>query len=197
MHILETSLNGNRVLLRKLKVSDFLDVYKNIRSKEVGKWTGPPKKSYFENPVGRFFCRTVEHFLKGLKMIYKALFKPKDEMIFRLAVVFKKTGKVIGIISLIKNDPQDDFADLGFWIGKKYWGKGLMSEVLPFALKFGFEQLGLNRIEAWTFEENVGSRKVMEKCGFKLRETVEAAYVKYGQSRNRLNYTITISEFSN
>ena len=109
----------------------------------------------------------------------------------RLAVVFKKTGKVIGIISLIKNDQQDNFADLSFWIGKKYWGKGLISEALPFALKFGFEQLGFNRIEAWTFEENVGSRKVMEKCGFIFARKDKNAYYKFGQWHDCLNYTLS------
>lgn len=185
-----TRFENSEILLRKLRVSDLFEVYKNIKDKQVGKWTGPPRKKWVENPVGRFICRMSEHTLKGGKMIWYSLFKPEVQTSFRLGIVLKETNKVIGIVSLTKELPDDDFADIGFWIGRRYWGRGLMSEVLPLAVRYGFEELGLDKIKAWTFEENVASKKVMEKCGFKKECVHKNAYIKYGRSQNRIDYVI-------
>ncbi len=180
----------DRILLRKLKVTDLFNVYRNIRDKEVGKWTGPPGKGCMGTPVGSVIGRLAGHFNKGLKIIVGAFVRSKKEKSLRLGVVLKDTGKVIGIVSFSKNNDEDDFADLGFWIGRKYWRKGLMSEVLPLAIEFGFKQWGLERIDAWTFEDNVGSKKVMEKCGMIQESVIENAYIKYGKPCNRINYSI-------
>jgi len=188
-------LESDRIVIRKLLVFDFYDVYKNIRNKQVRKWIGAPRSKIFENPIGRVICRYAEYFLKGMKVLFSVFFKSNTEKVYRFGIVLKETGKVIGIISLTKNSPNDDFADIGFWIGRRYWSMGLMSEILPLAVKFGFEQLELERIEAWTFEENSGSIKVLEKCAFKQESVVKNAYVKYGQHRNRVNYAICKSEF--
>ncbi len=191
----KSSIVGERILVRELSVFDAIDIYINIRDKEVGRWTGPPRQWYLENKIGRFVCRAVRHMWKGLQLIWTSIFEPKSKKVFRLAVVLRETGKVIGVVSLSKNEPQEEFADIGFWISKRYWGKGLMSEALKLALKFGFEQLGLVSIEAWAFEKNVSALKVMEKCGFRLKEVVKDAYIKYNVSQNRLNYAILKSEF--
>lgn len=185
----------DRILLRKLKVSDLFSVYLNIRDKEVGKWTGPPRKECMENPVGSIIGRLAEHFIKGSKMIARAFFKSKKEKCLRLGIVLKETGKVIGIVSFTKNNHEDDFADLGFWIGRKYWGKGLISEVLPSAFEFGFKHWGLECIKAWTFEDNVGSKKAMVKCGMVQESVIENAYVKYNKLRNRINFEISKKQY--
>ncbi len=188
---------SDRIIIRKLLVSDFYDVYKNIRNKQVRKWIGAPRSKIFKNPVGRVICRYAGYFLKGIKVIFSAFSKSKTGKVYRFGIVLKETGRVIGIISLTKNSPGDDFADMGFWIGKKYWGKGLMTEALKMGIEFGFKNLELERIEAWTFEKNVGSRKVMGKCGLTLEETVNNAYFKYNENQNRLNFAVSKSEFEN
>ena len=66
-----------------------------------------------------------------------------------------------------------------------------MSEALPLAIEFGFKQWGLERISAWTFEDNIGSKKVIKKCGLIQESVVEDAYIKYGKPRNRINFTIS------
>ena len=188
------NLEGSKISLRILRFSDAFDIYINIRDKEVGKWTGPPEHPYLENPLGRFICKTLRHMIKGLKLLAKAVVKPKNETTFRFAIVPKEIGRAIGVVSLTKINPHENTADLGFWIGKKYWGKGLASEAVKLALNIGFNQLGLDKITAWTFEANAASRKVMEKCGFKFDGIVKSAYLKYNEMQNRLNYRILKNE---
>lgn len=57
-------------------------------------------------------------------------------------------------------------ADLGFWLLPEFWKKGIINEVVPSVLRFCFEGLQLNRIEAQVEAENSACRKTMEKSGF-------------------------------
>jgi RimJ/RimL family protein N-acetyltransferase len=114
---------------------------------------------------------------------------------YKLGVVLKETGRVIGVITIAKVDRQNRCSEIGFWIGKKYWGQGLTSEALRLALQFGFEELELHRIYAWTYEKHIASRKVMEKCGFKLEGTMREASLKDNERQDILNYGILKSEY--
>ena len=58
-------------------------------------------------------------------------------------------------------------AEVGYWIGQPYWGRGLASEALRLLIQFGFMTLKLNRVEAGHFEHNVASGRVMQKAGMR------------------------------
>lgn len=58
-------------------------------------------------------------------------------------------------------------AEIGYELTPEYWQQGFMTEVIPKIVEFGFNHLGLNRIEAFVEPENMGSRKVLKKVGFK------------------------------
>jgi RimJ/RimL family protein N-acetyltransferase len=197
MKQLKLNLEGSKVSLRTLRLSDAWDVYTGIRNKEVGKWSGPDVCPRIENAFIGFACRLLRHLCKGLQLFCQALYLPKNPKVFRLGIVLRETRRVIGIITLSRSKSQPQCAEIGFWIGKKYWGRGLATEAVQLVLRLGFNNLGLGKIEAWTFEKNVGSIKVMEKCDFKLDGVVEAAYLKYGEMQNRLNYRILKSEYEN
>jgi RimJ/RimL family protein N-acetyltransferase len=197
MKQIKLNLEGGKVSLRMLRLSDAWDVYTNIRDKEVGKWTGPDVCARIENTFIRFASQLLRHLRKGIQLFCQALYPPKNPKVFRLGIVLRETRRVIGIITLSRSKSQPQCAEIGFWIGKKYWGHGLATEAVQLVLEFGFSNIGLERIEAWTFEKNVGSIKVMEKCGFKLDGVVNAAYLKYNEMQNRLNYRILKSEYKN
>ncbi len=59
-------------------------------------------------------------------------------------------------------------AEIGFWLLPEYWGKGYMYEAFRKICRFGFEQLGLHRIEGWVESENTACIKALIKCGFVL-----------------------------
>jgi len=79
-------------------------------------------------------------------------------------------------------------AELGYVLAKKYWGKGFATEAVSLALKKGFADLELIRIDAYVDPENLGSIKVLERNKF-LREGHLSKYVIHrGQIRDRFIY---------
>jgi ribosomal-protein-alanine N-acetyltransferase len=58
-------------------------------------------------------------------------------------------------------------ADIGYWLGQKYWGQGIISEALKSFIKFSFKKLKLLRLQAGVAVENKASVKVLKKAGFK------------------------------
>jgi len=84
------------------------------------------------------------------------------------AVTLRNGGDLIGAIGLIVNR-RHNRAELGYWIGKPYWGKGFCTEAAESILEYGFTQLNLNRIFASYLTRNPSSGRVMEKLHM-LRE---------------------------
>lgn len=71
---------------------------------------------------------------------------------------------LIGLVGLMIA-PEHDTAELSYWIGKPYWGKGYATEAASAILAFGFDQLRLNRIYATSLARNAASARVLEKIG--------------------------------
>lgn len=72
-------------------------------------------------------------------------------------------------------------AEIGYWLAKEYWGKGIMSQAARKVADFGFKELGLERITAAVFHFNLGSARVLEKSGFKLEGVLRNHYKKDGR----------------
>ena len=94
------------------------------------------------------------------------------------ATVLKETGKPVGSIGLMIGKASniglpDTEAEIGFWIGVPYWGRGLIPEAVSELLRYGFEELRLDRIWCGYFDGNMRSGRVQEKCGFKYHHTAE------------------------
>lgn len=97
--------------------------------------------------------------------------------------VRQNNGELIGGIGFHlvygKNSHKDE---IGYWLAKPFWGKGIMTKVVKRFCRFGFEEMGLIRIEATVFHFNDASAKVLEKCGFQLEaSTLKNYYRKYGK----------------
>lgn len=87
-------------------------------------------------------------------------------------------GKYVGGIGLrMKNQHS---AELGYWIGRKYWNKGYATSAISSIVEFGFNDLGLARIFAETFEGNTASERVLQKCGFEFEGLMRKCSVKNG-----------------
>ena len=95
------------------------------------------------------------------------------------AIVLKETGLPIGSIGLHHNDlaEKDDEAELGYWLGVPWWGRGIVPEAAQEMLRHAFEDLGLKQVWCGYYEGNLQSRRVQEKLGFKYQWTTEDAPV--------------------
>ena len=96
------------------------------------------------------------------------------------AVCLKYSGKPIGSIGLHRNDlaTDEDEYELGYWIGKPFWGKGLIPEASREILRYAFETLKMNRIWCGYYDGNEKSRRVQEKLGFVYQRMTEGIEVK-------------------
>jgi RimJ/RimL family protein N-acetyltransferase len=97
----------------------------------------------------------------------------------------------IGAIGL---HPMDDVfrnnIELGYWIAEPYWGKGIMTKAIQQMVDYAFANFEVNRIFARPFGRNIGSIKVLEKCGFILEATLSQTVVKDGKLEDELIYAI-------
>jgi RimJ/RimL family protein N-acetyltransferase len=72
-------------------------------------------------------------------------------------------------------------AEIGYWLAKPYWGRGIMTAVVRKACEIAFAEFGLEKIEAHVFAENLASARVLEKCGFVEEGYLRKHHVKDGK----------------
>ena len=153
-------LQTKRLILRPWSENAAEELYKYASDPEVGPPAGWPPHTSVEN--SREIIRTV-------------LSAPET-----YAVCLKENGKPIGSVGLHRNDlaEKDDEYELGYWIGKPFWGQGLIPEASREMLRYAFEYLGMNRIWCGYYDGNEKSRRVQEKLGFVFHHTTEGLEVK-------------------
>ncbi len=84
-----------------------------------------------------------------------------------LAITLTGSNVLIGAISLLSLSEQHQRAEIGYWIGRDWWSNGYCIEAAREIVRFGFEQLGLNRIVGQHLTRNPASGRVMQKVGMK------------------------------
>ena len=81
-------------------------------------------------------------------------------------------------------------AEIGYWLGEEFWGRGIVTEAVKQILEFGFSNLDITRIYARTFSSNIASQRVLEKAGMKPEARFEKSIFKEGQYLDELIYAI-------
>lgn len=87
-------------------------------------------------------------------------------------------------------------ASLGYWIGVDYWGRGYTTEAARELLRYGFEDLGLNRIEAQYLKRNPASGRVMEKAGMRFEVDLPKYALKHDVFEDIGQYVLYADEFA-
>jgi [ribosomal protein S5]-alanine N-acetyltransferase len=111
---------------------------------------------------------------------------------YNFLITMKDNGAVIGGIGL---HPHERFkrAEIGYWLGLDFWNKGYATEATRRIIDFGFEALGLERIQAGYLPENPASRRVMEKAGMQYEGTLRN-YVQKADTNYDLGYCAIIRQ---
>lgn len=118
------------------------------------------------------------------------------------AVCFKTDNRAIGAIELKLSGhsniaQKDDECELGFWIGKPFWGQGLITEAAQEILRYAFEDLNMTIVYCAYYDGNVKSKRVQEKLGFKHQQTTEGIKLPLlNETRTRHVNTITKTEWT-
>ena len=150
-------LETERLFLRPWCEEDAEELYKYASDPDVGPVAGWPPHTSVEN------SRDIIREVLSAEGTY--------------AVVLKSTGLPVGSIGIMynKNIPTKEAeAELGYWIGKTYWGQGLIPEAAKECLRYCFEEMKLDRVWCGSYEGNERSRRVQEKCGFRYHHTEKA-----------------------
>lgn len=100
-------------------------------------------------------------------------------------------GEAVGGIGLdLKTDVFRRCAEIGYWLGRAYWGRGIMTEAVSALTEFAFGHFDLCRIEAGVFEWNPASMRVLEKAGYTLEGRLRNRVTKDGQTIDQLLYAM-------
>lgn len=95
--------------------------------------------------------------------------KERQLMDYLFGIISKETDTLIGNCALMNPDFINRTAELGIFVGnKEYWGKGIGTEAIMLLLDFGFNVLNLHNIGITFYDFNTKSKRIYEKCGFKL-----------------------------
>jgi [ribosomal protein S5]-alanine N-acetyltransferase len=101
-------------------------------------------------------------------------FGQQAQMIF--AITHRAEGYLLGAVGLVDINRRHERAEIGYWVGRPYWGRGYATEAASAVIEYGFAVLCLHRIYATHFTRNPASGRVMQKCGMthegRLREHV-------------------------
>jgi len=173
----------DRVKIRLFNKDDVEDLYEYCSDKQVTKWLTFDTYTDKQQAIDRIeYCMQV----------YKTLEQP-----ILWAIENKQDSKMIGSIDFVKWDEESNVAEIGYALNSKYWNKGLMTEALKPVLKFGFENMGLNRIEITCDERNVASSKVAEKNGLKYEGTLRKKKLLKEEYVSIKYYSILKEEYKN
>jgi [ribosomal protein S5]-alanine N-acetyltransferase len=101
-------------------------------------------------------------------------------------------GSLVGTIGRHRGEDVHRFtAELGYWIGEGFWGRGIMSEIIPAFVDYCFKEFSLKRMFAMPHSSNPASARVLEKAGFVLEGRLRNNVVKDGQVLDSLLYAKT------
>jgi ribosomal-protein-alanine N-acetyltransferase len=113
--------------------------------------------------------------------------KEEPETNFALAV----DGAAVGGIGLIlQPDIYRRSAEIGYWVGEEFWGRGIVSEAVRTITGWAFDSFDICRIYAAVFEWNPASMRVLEKAGFQFEARLRKAVTKEGKTVDDLIYAI-------
>lgn len=111
--------------------------------------------------------------------------------------IFLRNGPFIGEVSLgsVQRGPFQS-ANVGYWIDEPHAGHGYMPEAVVLAMRYGFEELGLHRIEAAIVPRNKASRRVAEKLGMREEGTSERFLQIRGVWEDHVRYAMTSEDWN-
>ena len=101
----------------------------------------------------------------------------EDGSALQLVVVENASGKPVGTCLVFRYDRKHGRAELGYVLGRAYWGRGYMSEVLNALVDAAFGTLDIRRLEAEIDPANVSSRRVLQRLGFKREALLRERFV--------------------
>ena len=176
-HIGTKPLETERLILRSFVQEDAAPMFHN--------WASDPE-------VTRFLTWPTHSDLSVTTATVNSWVKRYDDpAYYHWTIELKALGEPIGSISGVKIDEISRSVEIGYCIGRPWWGQGLVAEALRALLSFFFEQVGMDKVIACHDPNNPNSGRVMQKCGM----TFTGYGPKEGMDRELCWYAIEREEY--
>jgi len=176
----QPKLKTERLILRPFGLDDAPIVQQLAGDKAIAETTLNIPHPYEDGVAENWIATHKDNFEQGKIITY--------------AITLVEDKSLIGGISLVLN-LRFERAEMGYWIGKPYWNKGYCTEAAKAMLKYGFEELKLNRIFAHYLVRNQSSGRVMEKMGMKFEGTLRSHVKRWNDYEDLNIYAILREEF--
>lgn len=175
------SLETERLILRRFTPDDADAMFRN--------WAGDPE-------VTRFLSWPTHTDVSVSRAVIDSWTKEYEKPnYYSWAIVLKEINEPIGSISAVFCRDDLRLVEIGYCIGQKWWHRGYTSEALAELIRFFFEDVGMNRIEAKHDPRNPNSGKVMLKCGMKYEGTTRQDFINNQGICDSARYAILAEEY--
>ena len=172
-------LSGKLINLRELTMDDATTIV-NLMDDKIAKYLYQVPYPYRIEDGLNFIKSSYEDFKLRKAITFAIDYKNKSKSLLLLA-------ETIGIKDI---DYVNKKAEIGYWIGKQYQGKGIATECVRLVVNYAFDELKLKEISAYVFPDNNSSIKVLEKNGFEKTSEVNEYHPLSNRYRNSLIYII-------
>jgi ribosomal-protein-alanine N-acetyltransferase len=168
-------LQTERLSLRKVSLGDAEEIFSLRSNDEVNKYLDRPVANDIDEAIA--FINKVNIGIANDNWMY-------------WAICFKDNPKLVGTICLWNINQEENKAEVGYELNPDYQGKGIAKEALSKIIEFGFNDLQLNKIEAYTHKENLASTNLLEKFNF-IRDPHEETKIDFTvNSPNTVVYSL-------
>ena len=151
----KSTIETERIILREFKLGDEYEMFSN--------WANDPE-------VVKYLTWPIHENIEVTRSIIQSWVNQyQDPKTIRFGITLKDTGELVGGIDVVNYF--DGVPEVGYCLAKKCWNKGIMTEVFSAFRDYLFT-LGFKKITIRAEVENIGSNRVIQKCGFKFVETV-------------------------
>jgi RimJ/RimL family protein N-acetyltransferase len=175
-------LSTDLLFLRPFAKEDLSEVLALVQDKEVAATTLNIPYPCSETEIHEWFDLQLRELEEGRGL--------------RWAVRLITTDELIGAMKLATH-PEYESAELGYWIGKPYWGNGYASEAARLVVDYAFSTLELNRIEAHAMVENLSSAKILLKLGMQEEGYHPQLIKKWGEFKDVKTYGLLREQWLN
>jgi RimJ/RimL family protein N-acetyltransferase len=179
------TLTTERLLLRPLQPDDADAVYTACQDPDISRWTSVPSP-YTREHAADFTGRTSP---EGWR----------DDILYNFGVFTRDGGALVSSMGLMRFgsglDGPERQAELGYWTAREQRRKGYTAEAARAVCAWGFDSLGIERIEWYAEAGNEGSRAVALSLGFVPEGTVRSKIVQYGTRRDAWSASLLPSDW--
>jgi RimJ/RimL family protein N-acetyltransferase len=181
---MRTELSDGKILIRPHRPEDVSALFEAVRESipEISRWLPWCHPDYAIEETREFVASVPEHWASGES--------------YGFLITDAATGTLLGGVGLGQINRIHQFANLGYWVRTSCAGRGVASSATRLAARFGFEELGLHRIEILADVGNLASQRVAEKAGARREGILRKRLLLHGQPGDAVIFSLVAEDLN-